>query len=173
LGLYLSIVLSEVISLDFLDEEYTEFNLNEFVLFSENGESLYSSGQMIMILTLSEVLAYITIESLILFDEPETHLHPNSVSLFIQVLNKILSRFDSYAIISTHSPQFIQEVPAKDITILERLGNTPSTRQLDIETFGENLNILTERVFSTSGHDEYYRNYLLSLFEKIILSMKL
>jgi len=163
LGMYLTTVLSEEISLDILDEDYAEFNVNEFRLFSENGESMYSSGQMIMILTLSEVLAYITVESLIIFDEPETHLHPNSVSLFIRVLYRILNRFNSYAIISTHSPQFIQEVPAKDITILERIGNTPSTRQIDIETFGENLNTLTERVFSTAGHDEFYRSFLTDI----------
>ena len=114
-----------------------------------------------MTLILAEVLAYITNESLLIIDEPETHLHPNSISLFINVVNKILTRFDSYAIISTHSPQVVQEVPSKDIIVIERLENTPSIKGLDIETFEENLNTITERIFHTTSHDEYYREFLL------------
>jgi len=112
---------------------------------------------------LAEVLAYITTESLLLFDEPETHLHPNSISLFVNVINRILKEYNSYAIISTHSPQIIQEVPAKDIIVIERLDNIPSIRGLDIETFGENLNTITERIFHTNSHDEYYREFLTKL----------
>lgn len=165
-GRYLSIVLSDDITLDILDEDFTELNKNEFTLYSEGGYSKYSSGQIVMILMLAEVLAYITEESLLLFDEPETHLHPNSISLFVNVVNRILKKFNSYAIISTHSPQIIQEVPAKDIMVIERQENIPSVRGLDIETFGENLNTITERIFHTNSHDEYYREFLAKLSEK-------
>lgn len=162
-GKYLSLVLSDEIALDILDEDYIEFKVKEFILYDENEYSRYSSGQIIMILILAEVLAYITDESLLIIDEPETHLHPNSISLFVNVINKILKKFDSYAIISTHSPQVVQEVPSKDIIVIERIENSPITRGLDIETFGENLNAITERIFHTISHDEYYREFLRKL----------
>lgn len=162
-GKYLSLVLSDEITSEILDDDYLEFNLKEFILYDENDYSKYSSGQIIMILILAEVLAYITNESLIIMDEPETHLHPNSISLFVSVINRILNKFDSYSIISTHSPQIVQEVPSKDVIILERIQNSPSVRGLDIESFGENLNTITERIFHTISHDEYYREFLIEL----------
>lgn len=162
-GKYLSMILTEELAMDFLDEDFITLNSKEFSLSDERGYSRYSSGQLIMILILAEVLAFIGHESLLIFDEPETHLHPNSISRFINVVNRILKRYDSYCIISTHSPQVIQEVPSKDIIVLERIENSPSTRGLDIETFGENLNTITERIFHTVNHDEYYREFLLKL----------
>ena len=165
-GKYLSFVLSDEIALDILDVDFIEFKLREFFLYDENEYSKYSSGQIIIILILAEVLAYITNESLLIIDEPETHLHPNSISLFINVINRILKKFDSYAIISTHSPQVIQEVPSKDIIVVERIGNSPSIRGLDIESFGENLNTITERIFHTISHDEYYREFLKKISQK-------
>ncbi len=165
-GKYLSLVLSDEIASDILDEDHIEFKVKEFILYDQNEFSRYSSGQIIMILILAELLAYITNESLLIIDEPETHLHPNSISLFVNVINKILQKFDSYAIISTHSPQVVQEVPSKDIIVVERIENSPSVRGLDIETFGENLNTITERIFHTISHDEYYREFLMKLSKK-------
>jgi predicted ATPase len=162
-GKYLSLILSDEITSEILDEDFTEFNRTEFSLYDEDGYSKYSSGQIIIILILAEVLGYITTESLLLFDEPETHLHPNSISLFINVINRILNKFNSYSIISTHSPQIVQEVPSKDIIVIERIENSPSVRGLGIETFGENLNTITEQIFHTANHDEYYRHFLKSL----------
>lgn len=85
-GEYISQVLSDEIASEILDEDFIELKSKEFTLYDEQGNSKYSSGQIIMILILAEVLAYITEESLLLFDEPETHLHPNSISLFINVI---------------------------------------------------------------------------------------
>jgi energy-coupling factor transporter ATP-binding protein EcfA2 len=162
-GKYLAEVLTDEIVSEILDEDQMNLNSREFALLDEDGYSKFSSGQIIMILILSEILAYITHESLLIFDEPETHLHPNSISLFINVVNRILTRFHSYAIISTHSPQVVQEIPSKDIKVVERIGDTPSVRGLDIETFGENLNAITERIFHTISQDEYYRMFLKTL----------
>ncbi len=164
---YLSMVLSDDIVQDILGEDDISLSAKEFTLYDENEFSRYSSGQVVMILMLAEVLAYITNESLLIFDEPETHLHPNSISQFISVINKILTNYNSFAIVSTHSPQIVQEVPAKDIVIIDRIQNTPSARGISIETFGENLNTITERIFQTASHDEYYREFLAKLSEKL------
>jgi ABC-type multidrug transport system ATPase subunit len=165
-GKYLSQILNEDIANEILDEDFVNFKAKDFTLYDKQNHSKYSSGQIVLILMLAEVVAYVTDESLIIFDEPETHLHPNSISLFINVLNKIVSRFNSYSIISTHSPQIIQEVPSKDIVVLERIDDVPSVRKLDIESFGENLNAITEKIFHTASHDEYYRSFFSSIHKK-------
>lgn len=51
--------------------------------------------------------------------------------------------------------------------VLERIENTPNVRPLDIESFGENLSTITERIFHTISHDEYYREFLKKLSEKM------
>ncbi|QRY55961.1 AAA family ATPase [Sphingobacterium siyangense] len=163
----LSDVLSGDIADELLDEEFEDLRKESFKLFDSNNYSKYSSGQLIMILVLAELIAYITEDSLVLIDEPETHLHPNSISLFINVINKILSKYESYAIIATHSPQIVQEVPAKDIVVLERNDKMASTREVGLETFGENLNTITQRIFYTINNDEYYRIYLTRLAKKM------
>src|SRR6218665_751029 len=165
-GKYLSLVLTDEIALEILDEDFISFKSKDFTLYDSDGYSKYSSRQIVIIIMLAEVVAYTTDESLLIFDEPETHLHPNSISLFINVINRVLNRFNSYAIIATHSPQIVQEVPSKDILVIERIEDTPSVRGLDIETFGENLNTITERIFHTVNHDEFYREFLMKMSKK-------
>ncbi|WP_398456069.1 ATP-dependent endonuclease [Sphingobacterium thalpophilum] len=160
-------VLSGDIADELLDDEFEELRKESFKLFDNNNYSKYSSGQLIMILVLAELIAYITEDSLILIDEPETHLHPNSISLFINVINRILKKHESYAIIATHSPQIVQEVPAKDIVVLERNDKIASSREVGLETFGENLNTITQRIFYTINDDEYYRVYLKGLSKRM------
>lgn len=176
-GKCLTDVLSGDIADELLDDEFEELRKESFKLFDSNNYSKYSSGQLIMILVLAELIAYITEDSLVLVDEPETHLHPNSISLFINVINRILKKYESYAIIATHSPQIVQEVPAKDIVVLERNDNMASTREVGLETFGENLNTITQRIFYTINNDEYYRVYLKRLanvmdYDSIIMAFE-
>ncbi|WP_228257175.1 AAA family ATPase [Acinetobacter sp. WCHAc060025] len=47
----------------------------------------FSSGQAIFVYIFTEILANIRYDSLILFDEPETHLHPNAISQLIAFIN--------------------------------------------------------------------------------------
>ncbi|AZA60095.1 ATP-dependent nuclease [Chryseobacterium indoltheticum] len=162
-GKYLTEILDGNIVDEILDEDFLEIRASSFKLFYKDDYSKYSSGQLIMILVLAELIAYVTEDSLILIDEPETHLHPNSISLFIGVINKILKKYESYAIIATHSSQVVQEVPAKDIVVLERFENVAGTRSVGLETFGENLNTITQRIFNTINNDEYYRIFLKRL----------
>lgn len=122
-----------------------------------------SSGQSILLYTLTELIAHITENSLILFDEPETHLHPNAIAQLVNVISDIATKFNSFVIISTHSPIVIQEIPAKNVWIFERDGNTPITRPLDIESYGENLTIITEHIFETSEIKDRYKEALREL----------
>lgn len=119
-----------------------------------------SSGQSITLFIITELIASIKHESLILFDEPETHLHPSAISQLINKFYTILEEFNSYAIVSTHSPIIIQDIPSKYITIFDRQGNSPIIRKLPIESFGENISSLTSKIFETIDVKELYKIYL-------------
>lgn len=122
-----------------------------------------SSGQSILMYFISAALAYLKGGSLVLFDEPEIHLHPNAVALLMQTLQALLKQFDSYAIIATHSPVVIQEVPRKRVVRFEREGNITSAYPLGQESFGENIAELTRLVFETVEIPNFYKQTLKDL----------
>lgn len=122
-----------------------------------------SSGQSILLFILTELIAHIKEQSMILFDEPETHLHPTAIAQLTNALSKILKTYSSFAIISTHSPIVIQDVPSKYITVFERLDNLPIIKKLPIESFGENLSVLTNTVFETNDVQELFKKHFKTL----------
>ncbi|MFR2767106.1 MAG: AAA family ATPase [Thomasclavelia sp.] len=86
-------------------------------------------------------------KTLVLLDEPETHLHPPLVSSFIRCLSELLMSTNAVAIIATHSPIILQEVPKNCVWILDRSGWNCSISRPRFETFGESYNNLVEEVF--------------------------
>jgi predicted ATPase len=127
---------------------------------------LSSSGQRILILIITEVVANIEKESIVLFDEPELHLHPEAISSLARALHMLLDKFNSYAIIATHSPILLQEIPSKQVRILRRQGNFAMVDSLEIESFGENLTVITDEVFETAGLHNNYRDHLRNLLRE-------
>jgi len=135
--------------------------------------SLLSSGQSILAHFVTALVAWVEPNSLILFDEPEAHLHPNAVAGLIGVLNAILKNYRSFAIVATHSPLVIQEVPAKRVVVLQREGNATTSGSLPMESFGENISELTRHVFETIEIPHAYKNVLKRLskgrtFEEVL-----
>ena len=123
-----------------------------------------SSGQSIMLFIITEVIKNIKDESLLLFDEPEIHLHPNSISNFMRMFNLLLEKFNSYAIISTHSPIIVQEVPSKYVRVFQKNeDSTYITHNLYEECFGENLSNITNYVFDVIEKESNYKSF----FKKI------
>lgn len=127
--------------------------------------SLLSSGQSILAHFVTALLAWIQPNSLVLFDEPETHLHPNAVASLFLVLSKILDEYDSYAVVATHSPVVIQEIPAKRVLLFEREQNVTTATPLQFESFGESVAELTKHVFETIEVESVYRRTLKDLAE--------
>ncbi len=127
----------------------------------------WSSGQYILLCAMTEVISKIEKESILLFDEPELHLHPNAVANMLRMLYKLLEEFNSYAIIATHSPLIIQEIPSKYVLILSRLDNVLSVRRPEIECFGDNVTTITNDVFDVSGTESNYKTVLKNLSKKL------
>ncbi len=126
-----------------------------------------SSGQHILICTITELVAYIENESIILFDEPEIHLHPNAVANMMRMFNMLLEHFDSYAIFSTHSPLILQEVPSEYITVLSRNENILTARKPDTECFGNNVSDIIFDAFDVSNEESNYKSILKKLSESL------
>lgn len=117
-----------------------------------------SSGHAIVLLTITKLVATVEEKTLVLLDEPESHLHPPLLSAFVRALSDLLYDRNGVAIIATHSPVVLQEVPKSCVWKINRVGFATTTRRPDIETFGENVGTLTREVFglevSKSGfHD--------------------
>lgn len=133
-----------------------------------------SSGENLLIYIFSSLLDEIKQNTLILFDEPEMHLHPNAISSLIQYMYRLLDHFNSFCIMATHSPLVIQEIPSDNVIIFRREGNSLEVQPLAYETFSQDLTTVTESVFGdTSANRYHYRilRYLASTvkdYEKIL-----
>ena len=93
--------------------------------------------------------------SLILLDEPETHLHPNFISNLMEILDSLLQSTGSIAIIATHSAYVVRETPRDRVNVL-----TLENRQIRIDrprmqTFGATIDSISQFVFgdTTISHN--------------------
>lgn len=109
-------------------------------------ESL-SSGHKIVLLTLTRLVEVVEERTLVLLDEPESHLHPPLLSTFVRAISWLLTHRNAVAIVATHSPVVLQEVPRNCVWVLNRSGSLSDARRPEIETFGENVGTLTREVF--------------------------
>lgn len=106
-----------------------------------------SSGHSVVLLTITHLIELVEEKSLVLIDEPESHLHPPLLSAFVRALSELLVNRNGVAIIATHSPVVLQEVPRDCAWVLNRTGLAARADRPDLETFGENVGILTREVF--------------------------
>ena len=106
-----------------------------------------SSGHKIILLTVSRLVEKVEEKTLVLLDEPEAHLHPPLLSAFVRALSDLLIDRNGVGIIATHSPVVLQEVPKNCVWKISKSGDVVKAERPEIETFGENVGILTREVF--------------------------
>lgn len=122
-----------------------------------------SSGQSSFLYVFFNIMANIRKYSLILFDEPETHLHPEAITALINAVHKMLAAYQSYGLIVTHSPIIVRELLSRNVLIMRREGNVQMTRPIGIEPFGENLSVLTSVIFGSEEVAPYYKSRIRQL----------
>lgn len=143
----------EAIKILHSDPLFKEANIIELIKETESSEQIektfkrLSSGHQIVLLTITKLVELVDEKTLVLLDEPEGHLHPPLFSSFIRSLSYLLSERNGVAIIATHSPVVLQETPKDCTWILNRSGVETNAKRPDIETFGENVGVLTREVF--------------------------
>jgi ABC-type transport system involved in cytochrome c biogenesis ATPase subunit len=117
-----------------------------------------SSGHKIVLLTITRLVETVEERSLVLLDEPEAHLHPPLLAAFVRSLSDLMTDRNGVAIIATHSPVILQEVPQHCVWKIRRTGAVINVDRPDIETFGENVGTLTREVFGLEVTDSgFYR----------------
>ena len=92
----------------------------EIGFFQEGRPIRISSGQRTFLRFALHFTSFVSDGALVVIDEPETHLHPNLVSQFMLLLNRMLSRYKSIALIATHSIYVVREVPTYCNHLLSR-----------------------------------------------------
>lgn len=106
-----------------------------------------SSGHAVVLLTITQLVSRMEEKTLVLLDEPESHLHPPLLSAFLRALSDLLQDRNGVAIIATHSPVVLQEIPRSCVWKIYRRRLSISCSRPSIETFGENVGLLTSEVF--------------------------
>ena len=126
----------------------------------DNVKRKMSSGQSMMTNIITELYAHIRENSLILFDEPEVHLHPSGITRLINIIYDICQEFESACIIATHSSVVLQELLARNVTVIEQEadGKSVLVRPMNTETLGENLTTITDDVFGRAEISRHYYN---------------
>lgn len=119
-----------------------------------------SSGHKIVLLTITRLVETVEERTLVLLDEPEAHLHPPLLSAFVRALSDLLGNRNGVAIIATHSPVILQEVPAQCVWKIWRNGKIVQAERPGIETFGENVGVLTREVFGLEVTDAGFHQLL-------------
>jgi predicted ATPase len=109
--------------------------------------SKMSSGHKIVLLTITRIIERAEEKTLVVMDEPECHLHPPLLSAFVRAISNLLNSVNGVAIIATHSPVVLQEVPMSCVWKLYRTRLTSNQERPEVETFGENVGVLTRDVF--------------------------
>ncbi|PFB62826.1 AAA family ATPase [Bacillus cereus] len=137
-----------------LYELQNEMDMNTFIQdiwFEKDGKlvslSDLSSGEVTMLFRFLPLLREVDDNSIILIDEPETHMHPIWTQKFISYLVDIFQDFHAHFILATHSPLIITDLPIECIIGLEKNRGRVQQYSLYENTLGGNPSDLLKEVF--------------------------
>lgn len=163
--------ISKFIDEDILAKFAPQFGVNsEYQYSAEPFSKIYnflSSGQAILLFVITSILSEIKFDALLIFDEPETHLHPNAIVSLMNMIYQITEQFESFAIIATHSPFIIRELFSRNVWVLEREHNIPSLRRIGIESFGSDISTISNEIFRDRETTKTYSTIIKDLKNKM------
>lgn len=125
-----------------------------------------STGYKYFVHSLAYIMNYIIEGTLVLFDEPENHIHPPLLSFLMATFREILSANKSVMLVSTHSPVVLQELFSDNVLKVKRIDNQLIVSKPVIETYGATFGEITEEVFGLTTDVTNYFNAFDHLFEK-------
>lgn len=127
---------------------------------ADRGQRQLSSGELVMLRFAAQATLAIEKGSLLLLDEPETHLHPNFISDLMETLHNILSATGSIAIVATHSAYVVREVPRRRVNILSLDGRQVDIGNPRLQTFGASIDTISQFVFGDTMFPHRYQRAL-------------
>jgi predicted ATP-dependent endonuclease of OLD family len=164
-------ILENILDEDIINELFKKEEIDEVekMVFQYNNLSgicnKISAGQSTLLYLFCNIVSHIRYDSLLLFDEPETHLHPNAITALMSAINELLEEYQSYSIISTQSPLIVRELLSRSVYVMERKANYPSIKKIGLESFGENLTVLTEEIFGNKEVTKFYKKKIKEMIQ--------
>lgn len=149
--------LSEIIDVEDKNGDKQEFLEQIIQLFEEA-----STGQKCILIFIISFITEIKEHALVFIDELEISQHPENIIKLVDFINITLESFDSYGIIVTHSPYVIQGIPS----YLVLTCSDSNLKKIAGETFGQNINNLTNLAFDVDALDLPYVKRIQALKEK-------
>ncbi|WP_024952768.1 ATP-dependent nuclease [Cobetia crustatorum] len=125
--------------------------------------SSMSSGQKISLSIICQLAAFLEDDSLVLFDEPENHLHPGLLWNLMVSFDNVLKKKKSFSIVATHSPIILQQVPRKYVNVVRKQDGVIFSDKLSNECFGDSLQSIMEKSFGFVEPEHDYRDVLRNL----------
>jgi predicted ATPase len=122
-----------------------------------------STGHKFVLLMTMQLAAWLRRDTLVLIDEPESHLHPPLLASFLMILRHMLGAREAHAIIATHSPFIVQETPARYVRIISRHANRTSIAPPSSETYGEDIGTISREVFRLNSRTGEFTEVLRDL----------
>ncbi len=107
-----------------------------------------SSGQRMFLNFGIRCAARITEGTLVILDEPETHLHPNLISDLMRMLMNLLDINKSIALVATHSPYVVRELPSRCVHVISvNSDRQPTISSAYLRTLGASVDRLSIDIF--------------------------
>lgn len=140
-----------------LEESEHVFHFNLFKIKKKNSSDkmllkAFSDGEHQFLHTMGICLILKDKNTLMLLDEPETHFNPEWRSEFISLLKDSLSKSGTNhlmrdILITSHSPFIISDCFPDKVLVFEKGKQPENALNLQIDTFGTSVNILTGKIF--------------------------
>lgn len=148
------------------DPSFQDLGAHPTVAISQAPEDVFaqwSTGHKIVMHATASLVAYTESKSIVLIDEPESHLHPPLLAAFMHALRLILDKNDAFAVVATHSPVVVQETLGRHVSVIRRNGTETTIHPPRIETYGESIGEITDEVFGLTAETTDFHKTLQSL----------
>lgn len=117
-----------------------------------------SSGQKLFFAFALRLISSIDTGTLVLIDEPETHLHPKLICDLMSLLYDVLEATKSIAIIATHSAYVVRETPTHCVHVINFSDESGGVRihHVRLRTLGASIDSLSQAVFGDATVEKYH-----------------
>jgi ABC-type multidrug transport system ATPase subunit len=166
---HLKNVLSKVVFTESIEELFVEVVKNEREVLDIDTSKLkrlmkkMSSGESTLLYLFMCLESEMRYDSLLLLDEPETHLHPDAIAELLTALDDMLEEYQSCCVMVTHSPLLVRELTSDCVYVMEREDKMVILRKPGIETIGSGLNTITDDIFGSKNVQRNYKKRLSEL----------
>ena len=81
----------------------------------------------------------------------------------MSLLHDLLTATNSIALIATHSPYVVREVPTSCVHVVSRESDTPSIGSVHLKTLGASVSSISDAVFGDAAATKFHRKVAVAL----------